>query len=101
MAAIFLAAERNEWDSLTLLEHRTDRERTRRVFEEANVRYKASIQSRQHSRRIDPINRVASAWIINLQDSAQMRDEGHIAFAQSSLILQTTGRRLQCAKHSP
>ena len=46
MAAIFLAAERNEWDSLTLLEHRTDRERTRRVFEEANARYKASIQSR-------------------------------------------------------
>ena len=52
MAAIFLAAERSEWDSLTLLEHRTDRERTRRVFEEANARYKASIQSRHQPFRV-------------------------------------------------
>jgi predicted metal-dependent enzyme (double-stranded beta helix superfamily) len=38
----FFAAERSEWDSLTLQEHRTDREQTRRVFEEANARYEAS-----------------------------------------------------------
>jgi len=37
----FFAAERSEWDSLTLLEHRSDGERTRRVFEEANARYEA------------------------------------------------------------
>jgi predicted metal-dependent enzyme (double-stranded beta helix superfamily) len=35
----FFAAERSEWDSLTLLEHRSDGERTWRVFEEANARY--------------------------------------------------------------
>ena len=38
----FFAAERSEWDSLTLLEHRSDGERTRRVFEEANARYEAT-----------------------------------------------------------
>src|SRR6266567_2706616 len=38
----FFAAERSEWDSLTLLEHRSDGERTRRMFEEANVRFEAS-----------------------------------------------------------
>jgi predicted metal-dependent enzyme (double-stranded beta helix superfamily) len=38
----FFAAERSEWDSLTLLEHRSDGERTRRMFEEANARYEAS-----------------------------------------------------------
>jgi predicted metal-dependent enzyme (double-stranded beta helix superfamily) len=37
----FFAAERSEWDSLTLLEHRSDGERTRRVFQEANARYEA------------------------------------------------------------
>jgi uncharacterized protein (DUF1330 family) len=36
------AAERSEWDSMTLLEHRSDGERVRRVFEEANARYEAS-----------------------------------------------------------
>jgi hypothetical protein len=50
MAAIFLAAERNEWDSLTLLEHRTDRERTRRVFEEANVRFTPARFSRSNAK---------------------------------------------------
>jgi predicted metal-dependent enzyme (double-stranded beta helix superfamily) len=38
----FFAAERSEWDSLTLEEHRSDGERTRRVFEEANARYEAT-----------------------------------------------------------
>jgi hypothetical protein len=38
----FFAAERSEWDSLTLLEHRSDGERVRRVFEEANARYEVS-----------------------------------------------------------
>ena len=38
----FFAAERSEWDSLTLEEHATDGERTRRVFEEANARYEAT-----------------------------------------------------------
>ena len=38
----FFAAERSEWDSMTLLEHRSDGERVRRVFEEANARYEAS-----------------------------------------------------------
>ena len=38
----FFAAERSEWDSLSLLEHRSDGERTRRVFEEANARFEAS-----------------------------------------------------------
>ena len=42
MAVIFFAAERSEWDSMTLLEHRSDGERVRRVFEEANARYEAS-----------------------------------------------------------
>ena len=42
----FFAAERSEWDSLTLQEHRSDGERTRRVFEEANARYEASKQLR-------------------------------------------------------
>jgi predicted metal-dependent enzyme (double-stranded beta helix superfamily) len=42
----FFAAERSEWDSMTLREHRTDGERTRRVFEEANARYEASKQLR-------------------------------------------------------
>jgi predicted metal-dependent enzyme (double-stranded beta helix superfamily) len=38
----FFAAERSEWDSLTLDEHRLDREQRRRMFEEANARYEAS-----------------------------------------------------------
>ena len=42
----FFAAERSEWDSMTLLEHRSDGEWTRRVFEEANVRYEALKQIR-------------------------------------------------------
>ena len=42
MVAIFFAAERSEWDTMTLLEHRSDGERVRRVFEEANARYEAS-----------------------------------------------------------
>ena len=42
MVAIFFAAERSEWDSMTLLEHRSDGERVRRVFDEANARYEAS-----------------------------------------------------------
>ena len=37
----FFAAERSEWDSMTLLEHRSDGERVKRVFEEANARYEA------------------------------------------------------------
>jgi predicted metal-dependent enzyme (double-stranded beta helix superfamily) len=37
----FFAAERSEWDSLTLEEHASDGERTRLVFEEANARYEA------------------------------------------------------------
>ena len=42
----FFAAERSEWDSMTLREHLTDGERTRRVFEDANARYEASKQIR-------------------------------------------------------
>jgi hypothetical protein len=42
MVAIFFAAERSEWDSMTLEEHRSDGERARRVFEEANARYEAT-----------------------------------------------------------
>jgi predicted metal-dependent enzyme (double-stranded beta helix superfamily) len=38
----FFAAERSEWDSLTLSEHKSDGERTQRMFEEANARYEAS-----------------------------------------------------------
>ena len=38
----FFGAERSEWDSLTLSEHRSDGEKTRRVFEEANARFEAS-----------------------------------------------------------
>src|SRR5262245_26377953 len=38
----FFAAERSEWDSLTLEEHLSDGERTRRVFEEANARFDAT-----------------------------------------------------------
>jgi len=45
----FFAAERSEWDSLRLLEHRSDGERTRRVFEEANARYEASKDARAGS----------------------------------------------------
>jgi predicted metal-dependent enzyme (double-stranded beta helix superfamily) len=38
----FFAAERSEWDSLTLEEHRLDREQRRRLFEEAAARYEAN-----------------------------------------------------------
>jgi len=38
----FFGAERSEWDSMTLLEHRSDGERARRMFEEANARFEAS-----------------------------------------------------------
>src|SRR5499427_1952301 len=38
----FFAAERSEWDSMTLEEHPSDGERVRRTFEEANARYEAS-----------------------------------------------------------
>jgi predicted metal-dependent enzyme (double-stranded beta helix superfamily) len=38
----FFGAERSEWDSATLVEHLSDGEKTRRVFEEANARFEAS-----------------------------------------------------------
>ncbi|UGY17164.1 hypothetical protein [Bradyrhizobium septentrionale] len=41
----FFAAERSEWDSLTLDEHRHDRARTLRMFEQANARYEASLRT--------------------------------------------------------
>jgi len=44
----FFGAERSEWDSLTLLEHRSDGERTRRMFEEANARFEASKRIREN-----------------------------------------------------
>jgi predicted metal-dependent enzyme (double-stranded beta helix superfamily) len=37
----FFRTERSEWDSLPLLEHRSDGEQSRRMFEEANARYEA------------------------------------------------------------
>lgn len=37
----FFAAERSEWDSMALTEHKSDGERTRLMFEEANARYEA------------------------------------------------------------
>jgi len=41
----FFAAERSEWDSLTLDEHRLDRDQRRRMFEQANERYEASLRA--------------------------------------------------------
>jgi predicted metal-dependent enzyme (double-stranded beta helix superfamily) len=38
----FFGAERSEWDSLTLLEHSSDGQRTQRMFEEANARFEAN-----------------------------------------------------------
>jgi predicted metal-dependent enzyme (double-stranded beta helix superfamily) len=38
----FFGAERSEWDSFSLQEHRSDGERTQRMFEEANARFEAS-----------------------------------------------------------
>jgi predicted metal-dependent enzyme (double-stranded beta helix superfamily) len=38
----FFGTKRSEWDSFTLLEHQSDGERTRRMFEEANARFEAS-----------------------------------------------------------
>jgi len=40
----FFAAERSEWDAMTLDEHRSDGEQTRRMFEKANARYEASLR---------------------------------------------------------
>ena len=37
----FFGTERSEWDSLTLLEHRSDGEQARRMFEEASARFEA------------------------------------------------------------
>jgi len=45
MGADFFAAERSECDSLTLSEHKSDGEQTRRMFEEANARYEVSQRS--------------------------------------------------------
>lgn len=41
----FIAAERSEWDAMTLDEHRLDRVRRQREFEEANARYQASLRT--------------------------------------------------------
>jgi len=41
----FFAAERSEWDSLTLDEHRSDGEQARRMFERANARYEAILRA--------------------------------------------------------
>lgn len=40
----FFAKERSEWDSLKLDEHRSDGEQTRRMFEQANMRYEARLR---------------------------------------------------------
>ena len=40
----FFAAERSEWDSLTLDEQPLDREQRRRLWEQANARYEASLR---------------------------------------------------------
>jgi predicted metal-dependent enzyme (double-stranded beta helix superfamily) len=42
----FFQSERSEWDSLTLQEQSMDGEKARRVFEEANARYQASLRLR-------------------------------------------------------
>ena len=39
----FFAAERSEWDSMSLDEHRSDGEKTRLMFERANARYEPSL----------------------------------------------------------
>jgi predicted metal-dependent enzyme (double-stranded beta helix superfamily) len=41
----FFAAERSEWDPLTLDEHRSDGEQARLRFEQANARYEASLRA--------------------------------------------------------
>jgi len=41
----FYAAERSEWDAFTLDEHRLDHEQRRRMFEQANARYEASLRA--------------------------------------------------------
>jgi predicted metal-dependent enzyme (double-stranded beta helix superfamily) len=46
----FFTAERSEWDSLTLDEHRLDHEQRRRLWEEANARYEASLRQTASSR---------------------------------------------------
>src|SRR5262249_28074901 len=38
----FFGTERSEWDALTLLEHASDGERARLLFEEANARFEAT-----------------------------------------------------------
>jgi predicted metal-dependent enzyme (double-stranded beta helix superfamily) len=38
----FFGVGRSEWDALTLLEHPSDGEQTKRIFEEANARFEAS-----------------------------------------------------------
>ena len=51
----FFAAERSEWDSLTLEEHLSDGERTRRVFEEANARFEATKHLRANEMATMPV----------------------------------------------
>jgi predicted metal-dependent enzyme (double-stranded beta helix superfamily) len=51
----FFAAERSEWDSLTLEEHLSDGERTRRVFEEANARFEATKHLRTNEMATMPV----------------------------------------------
>lgn len=41
----YFAAERSEWDSLTLDEQRSDGEQARRRFEQASARYEASLRA--------------------------------------------------------
>lgn len=41
----FFAAERSQWDALTLDEHPFDRGKTLRQFEESNARYEASLRA--------------------------------------------------------
>jgi hypothetical protein len=79
MAAIFLAAERNEWDSLTLLEHRTDRERTRRVFEEANVRFTPARFSRSNAKFSTSHCGAGATAICRQSLSALPPESGHLA----------------------
>lgn len=54
----FFAAERSEWDSLTLDEHHSDGEQTRRMFERANARYEASLREGINEREFRPFDEV-------------------------------------------
>jgi len=83
----FFATERSKWDSLTLKEGRSDREKARRNFERASARTKQVCARRRLTRRLEEVARSVMAGLSHPLFLAEEVD----ARTSPSMTIQTEG----------